>query len=148
VIRRSSLLPEFVEFIPDELADGVLYISITYATAVHRCCCGCGNEVVTPLTPTDWSLTFDGESVSLDPSIGNWNFDCQSHYWITRNQVRWSARWSHEQIESGRHRDRQRKAAHHRTQDVALPEPTATEAPETNFARKLRRRLRLAFRRR
>jgi hypothetical protein len=47
---------KFVEFIPDELDTGVLYISTTYATVVHKCCCGCGNEVVTPLTPNDWQL--------------------------------------------------------------------------------------------
>lgn len=144
---RASLTPEFVEFIPEELVDGVLYISIPYATVVHLCCCGCRGEVVTPLTPTDWSLTFDGESVSLDPSIGNWNFDCQSHYWITRSQVRWAARWSREQIESGRDRDRQRKAAHHQAQDAAPLESPVAEAPVAGLARKLLRRLRLSKRR-
>jgi len=34
--------------------------------------------VVTPLSPTGWSLIFDGETVSLYPSIGNWNFPCRS----------------------------------------------------------------------
>jgi len=43
-----------------------------------------------PLGPTDWKLTFDGESVSLYPSVGNWNFPCQSHYWIQENKVRWA----------------------------------------------------------
>ena len=62
---------KFVEFIPDELENGVLYVSVTYATAIHECCCGCGNEVVTPLAPNDWQLTFDGESITLFPSIGN-----------------------------------------------------------------------------
>ena len=43
---------EFVEFIPDELKERTLYISHTYSTAVHKCCCGCGHEVVTSLSPT------------------------------------------------------------------------------------------------
>lgn len=108
--RRYSLNHEFVDHIPDALTDGVLYVSILFATAVHRCCCGCGNEVVTPLDPTDWRLTFDGNSVSLCPSVGNWSFDCQSHYWIRHNQVMWARRWSREKIAEGRARDRFKKA--------------------------------------
>ena len=48
----------FVEFIPDQIEEGILYISIEYCTAIHKCICGCGNEVVTPLSPTDWELEF------------------------------------------------------------------------------------------
>lgn len=96
---------EFVEFIPDKLASNTVYISVAFATVAHRCCCGCGNEVVTPLSPTDWQLTFDGESVSLYPSIGNWSFPCQSHYWIVRNGIRWAEQWSEEKIAAGRARD-------------------------------------------
>ena len=93
---------KFVEFIPDELENGVLYVSVTYATVVHRCCCGCGNEVVTPLTPSDWQLTFDGESITLFPSIGNWSLPCRSHYWIRKNEVRWAEMWSDEMIRKNR----------------------------------------------
>jgi hypothetical protein len=102
---------EFVNTIPDRLQDGVLYISTTYATAVHRCACGCGHEVVTPFSPTDWAMVFDGETVSLAPSIGNWSFPCQSHYWIERSRVAWAPKWSRRQIEDGRSRDRRRKTA-------------------------------------
>ena len=108
--RIKSLEHKFVDHIPDILDDGVLHVSIPFATAVHRCCCGCGSEVVTPLDPTDWRMTFDGKSVSLYPSIGNWSFDCQSHYWIRRNQVRWARRLSEDEIEKGRARDRFQKA--------------------------------------
>lgn len=107
--RASVLTPEFVEYIPADTKEGVLYISIPFATATHRCCCGCGNIVVTPLSPTDWSLNFDGESVSLDPSIGNWSFPCRSHYWIERNRVRWAPSWTREQVERGRAQDRATK---------------------------------------
>ena len=88
--RINSLRHEFVSYIPEAVDDGVLYVSIPFATVMHRCCCGCGNEVVTPLDPTDWQMTFDGKAVSLSPSIGNWSLSCQSHYWIHRNQVRWA----------------------------------------------------------
>ena len=99
--RINSLEHKFVDHIPDILDDGVLYVSIPFATAVHRCCCGCGSEVVTPLDPTDWRMTFDGKSISLYPSIGNWSFDCQAHYCIHRNQVRWARRLSKDEIEEG-----------------------------------------------
>jgi Family of unknown function (DUF6527) len=72
--RQTALTHEFVEYIPDELKDGVLYVSMPFATVAHKCCCGCGKEVVTPLSPTDWTLIFDGKSITLDPSIGNWSF--------------------------------------------------------------------------
>ncbi len=85
---------EFVDYIPDAIKEGTVYVCVPFATVVHRCCCGCGNEVVTPLSPTDWKLIFDGQSISLDPSVGNWSFPCQSHYWIRRNKVVWARRWS------------------------------------------------------
>jgi len=69
--QEKPLTHEFVEFIPDVLKDGTLCVSMEYATVVHKCCCGCGKEVVTPLSPTDWNLIFNGKTISLDPSIGN-----------------------------------------------------------------------------
>jgi len=88
----TELKHKFVENIPDNLENGIIYISLAYGTVVHKCCCGCGNEVVTPLSPKDWKLLFDGESISLFPSIGNWSFDCRSHYWIKDNKVVWCKR--------------------------------------------------------
>jgi hypothetical protein len=92
----------FVESAPDELDGHTLYVSLQYASVIHRCCCGCGREVVTPLSPTDWSLTFDGVSISLWPSIGNWNSPCRSHYWIENSRVHWASNWSDERISRGR----------------------------------------------
>ena|SRR5271157_2932149 len=100
-----KLSHKFVKNVPDQLEDGVVYVSIEYAMAIHKCCCGCGNEVVTSLSPTDWKLIFDGISISLDPSIGNWGFDCKSHYWIRCNKVIWAPRWSKEKIKAGRTHD-------------------------------------------
>jgi hypothetical protein len=104
-MKRDKILKhEFVEYIPIDLKDGTIYVSMTFATVVHKCCCGCGNEVVTPLSPADWKLVFDGVSISLDPSIGNWGFDCKSHYWIRRNIVIWAPRWSQKELDTGRAR--------------------------------------------
>ena len=107
-MKQSSLKPQFVEFIPEKLQNGVLYISMPYATATHLCCCGCGKEVVTPFTPTDWRITFDG-FVTIHPSIGNWSFKCRSHYWIAGNSVKWAGDMDQRKIDNGRLRDRQAK---------------------------------------
>lgn len=98
-MRRNSIVHEFVEFVPRNLQDGVVYVSIPYRIAVHRCCCGCGSKVVTPLDPTEWKLVFDGDSVTLDPSIGNWSFPCKSHYWIRNDRVVWDRTFSSHEIE-------------------------------------------------
>ena len=108
----KTMKHKFVEFIPSNLDDNILYISIEYATATHKCCCGCGNEVVTPITPTDWKLIFDGETISLHPSIGNWNFQCRSHYWIKSNEIKWADEWSDFEISTGRLTDRKNKTKH------------------------------------
>src|ERR1035441_9404483 len=105
----KALTHEFVEFIPDVIEEGKLYVSIEYATAVHKCCCGCGKEVVTPLSPTDWKLIFDGKTVSLDPSIGNWSFPCRSHYWVRNNRALWAEDWSQSRIDANRAYDRRAK---------------------------------------
>lgn len=100
---------EFVQFIPEELQEGTIYVSIRFATVAHLCACGCKTKVVTPLKPTDWKLTFDGKTVSLHPSVGNWAFPCRSHYWIGNNQVQWADDWSDARIEANREYDRHAK---------------------------------------
>lgn len=110
--RDIRLVHDFVEYLPQEFQDGTIYISIPYATAAHKCVCGCGNHVITPITPTDWQLTYDGETISLYPSIGNWNFPCQSHYWIRHNTIEWAPRWTPQQIKGGRAHDQRRKERH------------------------------------
>jgi len=94
------LTHKFVEYIPDELESGTLYVSIKYCIAVHKCVCGCGNEVVTPISRKGWKLSFDGESVSLSPSIGSWNLPCKSHYFISNNTVRFARKWDETYDES------------------------------------------------
>ncbi|MDQ2771426.1 MAG: DUF6527 family protein [Bacteroidota bacterium] len=119
----QRLEPEFVEFIPSQIEDGKLYVSMRYATVVHNCCCGCGNKVVTPLTRDDWKLSYNGENVCICPSIGNWSFPCQSHYWIRRGNIEWYGKWSAEEIAAGRQLDRKRKQKRHTP-------PRQTEVPE------------------
>lgn len=84
-IKKVPIEPVYVELIPGELKPGKLYISKKYNIAIHLCLCGCGEQVVTPLGDTGWSLSEKGDKVSLSPSIGNYNFPCKSHYIITNN---------------------------------------------------------------
>ncbi|MGJ7531259.1 DUF6527 family protein [Variovorax sp. GB1P17] len=111
-MKQHRMAHVFVEEIPVDTEQGVLYVSMECATAIHRCACGCGKEVVTPLSPTDWSLIFDGDTVSLDPSIGNWSLPCRAHYFIDRGTVAWAGNMSNAAIELGRSRDRRNKAAY------------------------------------
>jgi hypothetical protein len=97
---------EFVRLAPKELQEQTLYVSMEYASAVHKCFCGCGYKVVTPLSPAGWQLFFDGRTVTLTPSIGNWAFPCKSHYWIEGNRVRWAGQFSTAEIDRVRKSDR------------------------------------------
>lgn len=134
--KHAHLAPEFVDAIPQKIEQGKIYISMEFATAVHSCACGCGLEVVTPFSPTDWKLMFDGVSVSLSPSIGNWSFPCRSHYWLRNNEVEWVGDWSQEQVDAGRVRDRmnkQRQFAHNEKQ-----RPPATSDGKKGFWARIR----------
>jgi hypothetical protein len=102
---RRPLRHEFVEFIPQELEPGVLYVSMRYRTATHLCPSGCNQEVVTPLGRDDWTLSFDG-AVSLYPSVGSWGLPCRSHYWIRRDEIVWARRWSSAEISDLRRHER------------------------------------------
>jgi hypothetical protein len=129
--RVTRVDHQFVEFIPDELAPNTIYVSMEYGTAVHACLCGCGHRVITPITPTDWHLTYDGDTISLRPSVGNWSFPCLSHYVIRHNNVIWAEQWSQDRIEKGRVRDKRRKERHYsgaRELDRSVAPPEAGPA--------------------
>lgn len=79
----------FTDSIPFDLVDGYLYISMEYCMAKHKCPCGCGLTVITPILPKRWHLYYDGETISLSPSIGNYQF-CGSHYFIRKNKIVWA----------------------------------------------------------
>jgi hypothetical protein len=104
--------PAFTEYIPPDPQPGVLYVSLTYATAVHLCACGCARKVVTPFSPADWQLTFDG-TVTIYPSIGNWQYPCQSHYFIRSNQVIWAKHLPKDQITKSLQLDSEERQAYY-----------------------------------
>jgi hypothetical protein len=137
-MRYKQLEHRFVEHIPERLEAGVLYISMEYATSAHSCCCGCGEEIVTPFTPTDWKMTFDGEAISLRPSIGNWTLKCRSHYVIDRGKVIEAGPWSDEQVEAERRRDRATKASFYgKSPKTEPPVQPALPKPMPGFWRRV-----------
>jgi hypothetical protein len=105
VTRRSSIDFRFVDYIPDELDDGTIYIAAEFGAVMHLCCDGCGEKVSTPLHPAQWTLTYDGQTISLAPSIGSFDLACGSHYWIRRNKVHWAGSMSRKAIEANAARD-------------------------------------------
>ncbi len=129
--KVHELRPEFVELVPGRLEPGVLYISVRYKSVQHSCCCGCGRKVVTPLSPTGWRITFDGRSVSIHPSIGNWQRECGSHYFIVENRVRWARRWSENEVSEGLRND-----IHIKRDYYSEPSPSIGKEPASEVQRR------------
>jgi hypothetical protein len=105
-MKLTSIIPVSVDSVPEQMEPGILYISEENDVVMHLCCCGCGQEVVTPLSPAEWSIRRSGNAVTLRPSIGNGDYACRSHYWITNNQVEWDGPMSKKQIAIVKERDR------------------------------------------
>lgn len=98
----KTLQHKFVVSAPDKLEPGYLYVSMEYCTALHLCACGCGNEVITPIAPDRWQLTFNGDGITLHPSIGNWLLPCKTHYWIKNNQIVDAEKWGRNDFRSNK----------------------------------------------
>lgn len=81
---------QFVDLMPMNIEKGIFYISIPYKIAKHQCACGCGKIIDLIIDEDFWSITFHGNSISVYPSIGNWNIPCKSHYFIRKSKVVWS----------------------------------------------------------
>jgi len=127
-VKVNRFRHQFVEYVPDQIEKGILYISTEFATASHACACGCGREVVTPISPIGWQFRCDGQGVSLTPSIGNWNYPCRSHYWIEGGRVRWDADMPQWAVQEGRERDRQATKRYYAARAQAAQ--VAEEAPQ------------------
>lgn len=138
-MKIKQLRPEYVEFIPERIEEGVLYISERYSMVVHKCCCGCGQEVVTPLSPAEWSVKRSGGRVSLWPSIGNWDYPCRSHYVIRDNRVLVAEAMTDREIQLVKAKDRADKAAYVRHTNYAkeatgkVPRSNAKTTPDAKM---------------
>jgi hypothetical protein len=87
---EARLTLERVHHAPDVLSPGILYYSEAFTTAIHLCPCGCHTEVVTPTGSGGWVFKDDPGGPTLTPSVGNWQIQCRSHYWITAGEVVWA----------------------------------------------------------
>lgn len=121
-MRHKSLEHRFVRTMPRDIEPGVLYVSMDYATAVHSCCCGCGERIVTPFTPTDWKMTFDGETISLHPSVGNWQLRCRSHYVVQEGRVLEAGNWTAAEVAGGLRREQAAKRRYYLQKGGLLPQ--------------------------
>ena len=139
-MRYTQLEHRFVDLIPESLEPGLLYIAMDYGIATHACACGCGEEIVTPFTPTDWAMTYDGETVSLWPSIGSWTLPCRSHYIIRRGKVIEAEPWSDDQVENALRREKEARAQFYGTGavDRASVAPPALPTQSPSFWSKLK----------
>lgn len=118
---------EIVDSIPETLQSNTLYVTADGDVAGHLCACGCGREVITPLSPTDWSVSFGRKGASLSPSIGNWAFPCRSHYFIWGGAVVWARDMSDKAIAQGRRLDKARKQNYY--DNLGGVPPASSELP-------------------
>lgn len=109
---------ERVHYMPKVLEPGLLYVSEEFGAAAHLCACGCGTKVRTPLGPTEWRVEETSEGPTLQPSVGNWQQACRSHYWIWRGRIEWSGNWTQAQIAAGQRREEQRRHAYFAERDT------------------------------
>ena len=119
--RLETLTPKFVELIPansEDLMPGIIYICAKHKTVVHRCPCGCGGLAEFVLSPTRFRMTYDGDSVTFSPSVGNPHFGCRSHYWIRGNQVQWCPPMQDWEIGRAREREHRETLEARRQQDL------------------------------
>ena len=128
-MKIKQIRPEIIEFIPERIEEGVLYISFRYNTAVHKCCCGCGQEVVTPLSVAEWSVKRSGNRVSLWPSIGNWSYPCRSHYVIRDSLVLEAKAMTEQQIQLVKANDHADKTAQIRLRNNAKENSALVQIP-------------------
>lgn len=97
-MKTERLVVKEVERMGDrsKMEQGVLYLSRKFGIAIHLCACGeCKWETVTPLNePEDekksgWDYSEGPNGPTLYPSIGNQQFPCKSHYWVTDGKIVW-----------------------------------------------------------
>ena len=116
-MKLTQIRLERVHYMPEVLEPGVLYVSEEFDSVLHLCACGCGSKVSTPLGPTEWSFKDTPDGPTLDPSVGNWQLPCQSHYWIWAGRVEWSTKWSPKQIAAGRRHEEDKRRSYYAALD-------------------------------
>lgn len=93
------------EFIPSDLQSCNFYYSSRFRTSAHLCACGCGSKIVLPIRDNEWHLQIEEDGFTLDPSVGNREFACRSHYRIIEGRLKWYQPMSDREVELSRARD-------------------------------------------
>ena len=88
-MKQTEYKTLFVERMTSDIKEGTLYVLPHFEVAIHNCMCGCGEKVVTPLGDGQWSWSYDGNNATLSPSVGNFQYDCKSHYFLRQGKVLW-----------------------------------------------------------
>ena len=114
----TTVVLQNLTYIPRDLEAGILYVSKEYAVAAHLCMCGCGNKVVVPLGPAEWSFIERNGRPTLYPSIGNWQLPCRSHYVITDGRIQWAHEWTEDQVKAGRNLEQKRRKKYYANIEV------------------------------
>lgn len=88
-MKQMTYKTIFIDRMPIELQEGVLYMAPHFETAMYKCMCGCGKIITTPLTKTlnlPYTWLFDGKNASLYPY---YNDKCHSKYSLSHGIVEW-----------------------------------------------------------
>lgn len=89
--KEKTFYPEFLKYIPNDIDDSKLYISLEFGCAIFMCPCGCGHKAVLSLRPfweDAWDIEINEDKVSFSPSI--LSGVCKSHFYIKNNKVEWA----------------------------------------------------------
>ena len=72
-----------------DMLDNVICISDEFQIAEHKCICGCGTLISTPLNKNDWKYNINKhtDSISMQPSIGNFQIPCNTHYIFSKGNA-------------------------------------------------------------
>lgn len=92
-MKQNHLELVRVFYMPESLELGKIYYSEEFSTVKHLCPCGCGQKVVTPIQgewKDGWKLNIENELITLEPSIGNFQLPCKTHYFIRNGEIIWA----------------------------------------------------------
>lgn len=116
----DKIILQKVYYMPKQLEPGILYVSDEFKVAAHLCPCGCGNKIITPILPVNWTFSEYNNLPTLSPSISNWQLPCKSHYWITKGHISWSYKISKEQASESWFKEEKTRLTYYETEQFPV----------------------------
>ena len=123
---------------PKQLFSGILYVSDEFKVAAHLCPCGCGNKIITPITPVNWIFTEYNNTPTLSPSISNWQLPCKSHYWITKGNIAWSYKLSKDEATKSWKEEEKTRMAFYENREYSIKKLSAFQRIKVKIECKLK----------